>query len=666
MCTHKQTLTYFISSVSAKIRNLADYQNKILYNIAPLPTGVDIANTLKYFIHTLRSILKGAPADLPGGKHPSRKRVNFRLQHFPSLDYLGLFETLVSLIDIVPNIQYGQFAFGHAILQLFGVIIWFLEPETVDTIPYTVASTLAVFPLALQPDTIELLAGTLLPLCLSDVQHWDGETFATMSMSSVIMLVLQHTKNIKKNKEMKARALNAQVLECIMTYKEGVFRDILSAIAFGPATARAAGAQLLFHYWPTLVPTSHDNRDFKYCSWKPFLCQRSNCLSPVNNAAVKMCLDPAIAATYSKEPPPFYLCSVCSDHIAREEEQFITYDVLNPLERETRTCENKNCASSDKKAHYTCFSSDCVRQNGNIPIAYCTGCHQSVHPREVRQEHVVQSFPSDPWACDKETQIYLVEAIISLLKEARVEEVDPLMAAMEVTEEPESTDEYSQLPMESDGTDDEDATDRDPRLLSRFGLWLLIEKCTPNKKTSDEVIGRLLSMLFQWFGFTATLTQDSIVLESLKKEYVTEWILKLLKTHFNVFANCLMPSPPEYGKVGGYWDTLCSRITELQEGLKKIFSMTPYNAITFEVWHEMMPTWMDAICTDIDEKDLPQLQEVLCKLFDIDISPLPFSTEKTFEFVACKFKETPAKTQEKALLWLQVRQIRFRLLCVQN
>lgn len=70
----------------------------------------------------------------------------------------------------------------------------------------------------------------------------------------------------------------------------------------------------------------------------------------------------------------------------------------------------------------------------------------------------------------------------------------------------------------------------------------------------------------------------------------------------------------------------------------------------------MMPTWMDAICTDIDEKDLPQLQEVLCKLFDIDISPLPFSTEKTFEFVACKFKETPAKTQEKALLWLQVRQ----------
>lgn len=79
-------------------------------------------------------------------------------------------------------------AFGHAILQLFGVIIWFLEPETVDTIPYTVASTLAVFPLALQPDTIDLLAGTLLPICLSKILIFDLDITTVVLVLTKILL----------------------------------------------------------------------------------------------------------------------------------------------------------------------------------------------------------------------------------------------------------------------------------------------------------------------------------------------------------------------------------------------------------------------------------------------------------------------------------------------
>ncbi|XP_033647940.1 protein unc-79 homolog [Asterias rubens] len=624
---------------SAKIRNLTDYQNRILHNIAPLPTGTDIANTLRYFIHTLRSILKEAPADLTDCKQSARRRLNPRLPHYPSLDYLCLYETLDSLIEIVPNVQYGQSDLGQAIQQLFGCILWFLEPEIVDTIPHTVASTLAIFPMALQKETVDLLCTTLLPICLSEVQSIEGDTYATMSVSAVIMLVLQHCKN---------KAHHAQLMECIMTYKKDVFKDILCTIAFGPSSARGAASNLLFHYWPSLVPSNVEDRDFSYTCWKPILCQRSNCLSPVNNAAVKMCMDPVIAGKYSKHPPPLYLCQVCSDYVNREicdSKPFL--NVLQPQENVAKTCENKNCSSSEKEALFTCYSSECTGFKGNRPIRYCQNCNNYIHTE--RKEHIIQDFPADPLSCDKETQSYLCEAIISLLKEAHISDKDPLMAAAEAET---TTDMFSQ-PSENEVIDLE-SMDGDSRLLSRFGLWLLIEKCNPTDRTADEVVGRLLSMVFQWFGFTATLTQDSVALESLKADYVTTWLIRILKSHFNVFVSCLLPQPPDYAKVGGDYDSLCSRITELLGGLRKVFSLTPYNSVTFEVWDYIMPHWMECICNDIPDEEIPQLQDVLCRLFDVDMSPLPFSTEKLFNFVACRFRGMAANDQEKALLWLQI------------
>ena len=56
----------------------------------------------------ISSILKEAPADLGDLKQSARRRLNPRLPHYPSLDYLCLYETLDSLIEIVPSVQYGQ------------------------------------------------------------------------------------------------------------------------------------------------------------------------------------------------------------------------------------------------------------------------------------------------------------------------------------------------------------------------------------------------------------------------------------------------------------------------------------------------------------------------------------------------------------------------------
>lgn len=41
------------------------------------------------------------------------------------------------------------------------------------------------------------------------------------------------------------------------------------------------------------------------------------------------------------------------------------------------------------------------------------------------------------------------------------------------------------------------------QLMGRFGVWLLVGLCVPNEHTSNEILGRLLSMLFHWFHVTA-------------------------------------------------------------------------------------------------------------------------------------------------------------------
>lgn len=44
-----------VFAVTAKIRSLYDCQLRLMHNIQPLPSGIDIANTVKYFSQTLLS-----------------------------------------------------------------------------------------------------------------------------------------------------------------------------------------------------------------------------------------------------------------------------------------------------------------------------------------------------------------------------------------------------------------------------------------------------------------------------------------------------------------------------------------------------------------------------------------------------------------------------------
>ena len=43
------------------------------------------------------------------------------------------------------------------------------------------------------------------------------------------------------------------------------------------------------------------------------------------------------------------------------------------------------------------------------------------------------------------------------------------------------------------------------RLLSRYGVWLIVSLCAPTSDTPPEVLGRLLAALCHWYNATQYL-----------------------------------------------------------------------------------------------------------------------------------------------------------------
>lgn len=230
---------------------------------------------------------------------------------------------------------------------------------------------------------------------------------------------------------------------------------------------------------------------------------------------------------------------------------------------------------------------------------------------------------------DPETQSYMVEAIVSLLREAHP-------AA--------NTSSADNINLE------------ERQQLGRYGIWLLVGRCTPTPDTPVEILGRLLSMLFHWFHVTAYSSDGQLesTYEKLKTEHVCDWIRDICQSHYKDFIACLLPHPPEYSRVGGHWETLASRTCHLKEGLQRLICLVPYEVITAEIWDVVMPHWMEAITNDVPEKELMELKIVLSKILDPEMSPLGFDAKTMYNFVAIRFEKTTAKVQQQALHWLQI------------
>ncbi|XP_039596950.1 protein unc-79 homolog isoform X4 [Polypterus senegalus] len=631
---------------ASKIRYLQEYHNRVLHNIYPVPSGTDIANTLKYFSQTLLSVLRDAPSDR------GQQSRDAQLSEYPSLDYQGLYVTLVTLLDLVPLLQHGQHDLGQSIFYTTTCLLPFLSDDILSTLPYTMISTLATFPPFLHKDIIEYLSTSFLPMAILGSTRKEGgvPAYVNLSASSMLMIAMQYTSN---------PVYHCQLLECLMKYKQEVWKDLLYVIAYGPSQVKPPAVQMLFHYWPNLKPPGaiSEYRGLQYTAWNPIHCQHIECHNAINKPAVKMCLDPTLSVALGDKPPPLYICEECSQRIAGDHADWLI-DVLLPQAEISAICQKKNCSSHVRRAVVTCFSAGCCGHHGNRPVRYCKRCHVNHHSSDVgasAETHLYQTSPPpiNTRECGAEELVCTVEAVISLLKEA---EFHAEQREYELNRRRQMGLSSSHHSLDNTDFDNKDDDQHDQRLLSQFGIWFLVSLCTPSENTPTESLARLVSMVFQWFHSTAYMMDDEVgsLVEKLKPQFVTKWLKTVCDVRFDVMVMCLLPKPAEFARVGGYWDKSCNTVTQLKEGLNRILCLIPYNVISQPVWECIMPEWLGAIRTEVPNNQLKEFREVLSKMFDIELCPLPFSMEEMFGFISCRFTGYPASVQEQALLWLHV------------
>ncbi|KAK3873356.1 hypothetical protein Pcinc_021643 [Petrolisthes cinctipes] len=196
------------AAFTAKVRNLTDYHLRLLHGVVPPPSGLDIANTLKYFSQTLLGVLREIQ-ERPMEMLRRRDQDTIRMSLFPNLDYPALHQSLVALVDIMPLIQTGTQAFGQQLLSTLSCLVVFLDRRVVDTLPYLVASMMTSIPESLHQHLITTLCYHILPVTVGatggegEIEAedgdggggWEEENYAAASVPAVLMMVFQYTDN---------------------------------------------------------------------------------------------------------------------------------------------------------------------------------------------------------------------------------------------------------------------------------------------------------------------------------------------------------------------------------------------------------------------------------------------------------------------------------------
>lgn len=373
--------------------------------------------------------------------------------------------------------------------------------------------------------------------------------------------------------------------------------------------------------------------------------------------------------------------------------------------------------TSLQQAVVTCFSTECTSFNCNKPVRLCQQCHQQRHlnqtlisaspntnqPRLSR--HLVQEHLQSFWQLPLEAQQHFTEAVVSLLREAAAIEKSSKESERYVRTH--TTGAYtgigpianvgSELRMGgttgsvpggagTDGlvttsgapgtgiissniagggcnitvnSDASDSTIEERQLLSRYGIWLMIGLVNPAEATTNErmkLLGRMLAMLCQWFHNTACLPDDQAgsALERIKSESIHGWLMKVIESQFCLFANCLVPSPPDHAQIGGHWECWPSMTNQIKEGFKRLLCLVPYDIITPDIWSYIMPFWMESFRYDLAEDELSELKILLSKVLDPDLSPLGLEADVMYRFISKSFDNQLPGEQERALSWLQV------------
>ena len=86
------------------------------------------------------------------------------------------------------------------------------------------------------------------------------------------------------------------------------------------------------------------------------------------------------------------------------------------------------------------------------------------------------------------------------------------------------------------------------------------------------------------------------------------------------------------------------RSERISSNLNSILLLATYGLLTYDSWFKLLPNYFDAIGKlNTFEEENRQLEEVLCKLLEIDLCVLPFDQDQTWSFLTHAPSEIGAK-----------------------
>ena len=106
--------------------------------------------------------------------------------------------------------------------------------------------------------------------------------------------------------------------------------------------------------------------------------------------------------------------------------------------------------------------------------------------------------------------------------------------------------------------------------------------------------------------------QAGSVLEPLKSDLLHEWIVQAQQNQLDVLVDCLLPWPASYSRVGGTWDMgHCQKSSHIKEGFNRLFCLVPYEIITVDLWNDVIPRWLEAICSTVPSEEWVEFRIIL-------------------------------------------------------
>lgn len=139
------------------------------------------------------------------------------------------------------------------------------------------------------------------------------------------------------------------------------------------------------------------------------------------------------------------------------------------------------------------------------------------------------------WQMDPEMQMHMVECVVSLLREAKPMNFEPGKESSDSKKNGSGGGGAG-----GNGTMPDSISPEERQMLGRYGIWLLVGRCTPTADTPVEILGRILGMLFHWFHVTAysyDAGQIESTIEKLKTEHVVGWLKEICRIHYKVGRN---------------------------------------------------------------------------------------------------------------------------------